>query len=253
MLAPQRHALILAQLDKETTVSIRALTQRLGVSRETIRKDIEHLASTAKLEQVRGGATRIRTQEVPMASRSRINADGKARIADTLAARIPDGASIFLDNGSSTRVLAQALAEHRDLSVYTNDLDVARIIAPACADLVAIGGRIDMEEMAAFGIEALEQAARYHVDISVISAGGLSARALLTDFSDEGMSLRAQISRCGQTRYIIADHEKFGVVGQFSLPISAKDTCLVFDQEPPEDLRTALHAQKFQYIVATGA
>lgn len=250
MLAPQRHRLILEQLDKDTTVSIRALTQRFGVSRETIRKDIEHLARTAKLEQVRGGATRIRTQEVPMADRSQINAEGKARIARTLAARIPQGASIFLDNGSSTQVLARALTEHSGLSVYTNDLEVARILAPVCANLVLIGGRINTEEMATFGSEALEQASRYHVDISVISAGGLSARALLTDFSEEGVNLREQISRCGQTCYVIADQEKFGVVGQYALAIPLESTCLILDEEPREDLRAALQSQKLAFLVA---
>ncbi len=250
MLAPQRHALILAQLDKETTVSIRALTQKIGVSRETIRKDIDYLAQTAKLQQVRGGATRIRTQEVPMASRSQINAEGKARIARAIAARIPTGASVYLDNGSSTRALAHALAGHSGLRVFTNDLEVASIIAPACENLVMVGGRIDTEEMATFGSEALAQVTQHHVDVSVISAGGLSARALLTDFSDEGMRLRAQMSLCGQTRYVIADHEKFGVVGQFSLTIPADGLCFVFDQDPPDELHSALHTQKIQYIVA---
>ena len=154
MLAPQRHNFILEELDKQTTVSIRTLTQRLGVSRETIRKDIEYLARTAKLEQVRGGATRIRTQEIPMANRSQINPEGKARIGRTLAARIADYSSLFLDNGSSTRAVARALVGHRGLKVYTNDLDVARIIAPSCDELVLIGGRIDPEEMATFGHEA---------------------------------------------------------------------------------------------------
>ncbi len=253
MLAPQRHALIMAQLDQETTVSIRALTECLGVSRETIRKDIEHLARTAKLEQVRGGATRIRTQEVPMAVRSQINAEGKARIARTLAARIPHGASIFLDNGSSTRALADALTGHEELSVYTNDLEVARILAQVCANLVLMGGRLDIKEMATFGNEAVEQAAKYHVDISVISAGGLSARAMLTDFSADGVNLRAQISISGQTRYVVADKEKFGVVGQYALAVSPEDTCLVLDRDPPDDLRAALQSHELTYFVASGA
>jgi DeoR family glycerol-3-phosphate regulon repressor len=146
--------------------------------------------------------------------------------------------------------LAHALAGHSGLRAFTNDLEVARIIAPACENLVVVGGRIETEEMATFGSEALAQVAQNHVDVSVISAGGLSTRALLTDFSDDGMRLRTQMSRCGQTRYVIVDHEKFGVVGQFSLAIPNDGLCLVFDRAPPDDLHQVLDAQGFRYIVA---
>lgn len=87
-------------------MSTRALTEHLGVTRETVRKDIEYLAERVKLRQIRGGATQIRAQEIPMASRTQLNASGKTRIALALAAQIPDGSSLFLDNGSSTFALA---------------------------------------------------------------------------------------------------------------------------------------------------
>lgn len=250
MLATQRHDIILKELDEKTTVSIRGLTETLGVSRETIRKDIEHLAQTAKLEQVRGGATKVRTREVPMADRTQLNAEGKARIARVLADLIPDGSSIFLDNGSSIHALAEALRNHRGLKVYTNDLWVARCLAPTAEDLVVIGGSVDAAEMATFGTEALDQSQRYHVDISVVSAGGLSAQALMTDFSKDGVALRDRILRAGRERYIIADKEKFGVVGQFALPVPPPGTCIVMDQPPEADVLTRIAQSSLTKIIA---
>lgn len=251
LLATQRYALILKELEEKTTVSIRGLTETLGVSRETVRKDIEHLAQTAKLEQVRGGATQVRTREVPMSERTRINAGGKARIARALAGLIPDGASVFLDNGSSMHALAEALRGHDGLRVYTNDIGVAVRLAPTCPELVLIGGRIDSAEMATFGIETVDQTERYHVDIAVVSAGGLTARTLLTDFSKDAVALRDRILRAGQTRYVIADQEKFGVVGQYAMPVPSAGTCIVMDQVPDADVLEAIEKHDLTYFIAT--
>ena len=240
MLASARHEIILNQLEHTTTVSIRDLTQLLGVSRETVRKDIDYLAEAAKLQKIRGGATRIRSQEIPMESRAQINISGKRRIANVLADLIPDGSSLFLDNGSSTLAVAQALSQHRSLTVYTNDFAVARQIAPNCQELVFLGGQIDTQEMATIGVETTDQVRQYHADIAVISAGGLSAQALITDFSKDVVSFRAQMLRNGGQRFVIADKEKFGVLGRVAMPVPPKGTCIVTDERPDADVIAAI-------------
>ena len=240
MLASERHAIILDQIQRKTTVSTRSLIEHLGVTRETVRKDIEYLAERVKLRQIRGGATQLRTQEIPMASRTHINASGKTRIALALAAQIPDGSSLFLDNGSSTFALAQALHARKGLMVYTNDFAIAQQVAPNCRELIMLGGKVDTQEMATIGIETTEQIGQYHVDFAVISAGGLSARTLLTDFSKEAVSFRTQMLLNGSTRFVIADHAKFGVVGQMAMPTPPKGTCIIMDQRPDPEVLSAI-------------
>ena len=146
--------------------------------------------------------------------------------------------------------LAWTLRGHQGLNVYTNDLDVARILALAGAKIVMLGGEVDVREMATVGLDAAEQAERYNVDISVISAGGLTAQHLVTDFSRDCVGLRDRILRSGRTGYIIADHEKFGVVGQFGLPTPKAGTCLVMDRSPPADVIAALKEKGLSHIVA---
>src|SRR5690606_32284971 len=73
MLQSQRHQIILSRVSAQPAVTIRELTQSLGVSRETVRKDIEHLAGENRLLQVRGGATRILTAEPPSQTRAATN------------------------------------------------------------------------------------------------------------------------------------------------------------------------------------
>jgi DeoR family glycerol-3-phosphate regulon repressor len=88
-----------------------------------------------------------------MASRTQLNASSKTRIALALAAQIPDGSSLFLDNGSSTFALAQALHARMDLMVYTNDFAIAQQIALNCRESIMLGGKVDTQEMATIGIK----------------------------------------------------------------------------------------------------
>lgn len=241
MLPSERHSIILQQVALQPAVSIRQLTDRLGVSRETVRKDIELLAAESKLQQVRGGATQIRTQEPPISDRSQTNLAGKLRIAQHMVAQIPDGASLIIDNGSTTWAVADLLASRRkDLIVYTNDLKIAGILGPVARELTVLGGRLDPLENAAIGLETAEYLARYRAEFALISTGGLSAHALFTDFSREAAALRNQMVQQAERAFVLCDSSKFGVVGQVVMKPLPKTATVVFDTPPPLDIADSL-------------
>ena len=103
-----------------------------------------------------------------------------------------------------------------------------------------LGGKVDTQEMATIGIETTVQISQYHVDFAVVSAGGLSARTLLADFSKEAVSFRTQMLLNGGTRFVIADHAKFGVVGQMAMPTPPKGTCIMMDQRLDPEVLSAI-------------
>ncbi|MGJ8628968.1 MAG: DeoR/GlpR family DNA-binding transcription regulator [Sulfitobacter sp.] len=181
-----------------------------------------------------------------MTSRSKLNIQGKSLIAQYLAAQIPNGASLFLDNGSSVLALAKALTHHSGLIVYTNDLKVAEIIAPATAELVIIGGRVDVTEMAVQGIEALENVARYRADFAIVSAGGLSPSAFLTDFNREAARMRHMMLSQAQHPIILADSEKFGVVGHVVFETPPASTRIVTDVTPDDAIQRAISQRGYR-------
>ncbi|WP_324753357.1 DeoR/GlpR family DNA-binding transcription regulator [Roseovarius sp. Pro17] len=241
MLPSQRHQIILREVSSHPAVSIRDLTEALGVSRETVRKDIELLAADNQLRQVRGGATRILTSEPPTQTRAATNPEGKARIAHHVAQRIGDGASLFIDNGLTTLAVALVLAQCRQrLTIYTNDLKIAEIIAPAAREVTVLGGRLDLAETATFGIVTLEQLSHYRAEFALIGAGGVSARALFTDFSREAAEMRLRMMRQAEEALILTDSSKFGEVGQVVLGPLPKGARMVSDLAPPDDIAAAL-------------
>jgi DeoR family glycerol-3-phosphate regulon repressor len=252
MLASERHEIILDAVARQPAVSIRDLTVRLGVSRETVRSDIEALARANKLTQVRGGATQIRTAEPSVETRTATNPTGKALIADHVVAGIPDGASIIIDNGSSTLAIARKLAVSRqNLTICTNDLKIAEILGSCAKEITLLGGRFDRNENATFGLEAMEHLARYRMEFAIISAGGISAHALFTDFSREAADLRHQMMMQSETPLVLADSSKFGTVGQVVMKSLPEQANVVMDQPPPDDIARALKNHGVQYEIST--
>lgn len=249
MLPSERHSIILQEVASHPAVSIRQLTERLGVSRETVRKDIETLAADSKLQQVRGGATQIRTQEPPIRDRVQTNLAGKRSIARYMVDQIPDGATLIIDNGSTTFLVAELLASSRkDLVVYTNDLKIAGILGPVARELTVLGGRLDALENATIGLETAEYLARYRAEFALIGTGGLSSHALFTDFSREAAALRNQMVQQAERPFVLCDSSKFGVVGQVvmkPLPSAAK---VIFDAPPPVDISAALKLSDVSYV-----
>lgn len=251
MLPSERRAIILEEVSRQSAVSIRALTTLLGVSRETVRKDIELLAQQRTLQQVRGGATKIISQEPPIESRSITNIAGKKRIARYIARHIPNGASLMIDCGSTTfEVANQLVKSHKDLIVYTNDLRIAQFIAPATRELTLIGGRVVVSELATHGLETIENLSRYRAEFGLIGVGGVSERALLTDFTREAASLRHQMMLQTETPFLLADSSKFGVVGRVAMKPIPDRTILVTDDELSTDILLALKPMRVAIRVA---
>ena len=245
MLASERQIQILNQVTDKSAVSIRDLSKEFGVSRETIRKDIAILSGDSKVEMVRGGAIKVRTVEPSFATRSDLNREGKNAIAKFVANKIPDGASVIIDSGSTTQAAAHQLAKHcNDLLIYTNDLAVAQILARASRELIFIGGRVSPTEMAAQGHETIEALQRYHAEFALIGVGGLSAEAGLTDFTFEGAALRNVMLTNAQQSFLLVDHTKFGSVGQVSLATLPLQARLVIDRPLPTDIKST----KFAWI-----
>ena len=118
------------------------LAERFGVTLQTIRRDLSELADAGKLDRVHGGAVlRAGVANIGYAERRLMNADAKAAIGRACAATIPDNSSLFLNIGTTTEAVARALLHHRNLTVVTNNMNVANILAESeGCDVIVAGG-----------------------------------------------------------------------------------------------------------------
>ncbi|MBK8455700.1 MAG: DeoR/GlpR transcriptional regulator [Phyllobacteriaceae bacterium] len=237
----KRHAQILDYLHKAGTMTTVVLAERLGVSTETLRRDLKPLARDGKVTKMHGavGLPGL-AGEAPFERRMRENASEKRRIARTVAGTIADGESVMLDTGTTTSYLARELLARRRLTVVTNSSDIARTLATVNGNTVFMaGGQLRSDSGAAFGASAIEFAARFSVDHAIISAGAIVTQGVMDFDLAEAEFARTALAR-GARRLVITDRTKFGRRGLVLVcGFDAFDE-LVSDAAPPGDIAAAL-------------
>lgn len=228
------------------------LARRLGVSEETIRRNIRALSASGLVVKVHGGVHLKETvSEPPLHFRMAENADAKRAIAARAAGLIEDGQSLFLDIGSTTAYIAVALQKHRDLFVVTNSVSVAHILTGRNGNRIFLaGGELRSHDAGAFGAEAIAFIRRFSLEHAILSTTAVDARSgfMLADLQEAELSREAG-ARAAR-RIVVADSAKFGR----SAPIipmepSAYDV-LVTNAAPPEDIARMLRDNGVELVLA---
>lgn len=251
----KRHGEIMRLLKEEGTITISNLADRLGVSLETIRRDVKPLSQDGSILKMHGAVgLPSMTGEAPFEKRMRENADAKRAIARQVASTIRDGDSIMVDTGTTASFLARELLSHRRLTVVTNCSDIARTLATVNGNKVYMaGGELRPDSGAAFGISAIEFISRFSVTHAIITAGAVDAAFGVMDYDlDEAEFGRVVLSR-GQRALVITDHSKFGRQGLVQVCDFAGFTELVTEKTPPDDVITAMQTGGTKLTVVTSS
>lgn len=221
---------------------IGALAASLGVSDETVRRNIKRLVQDGLAEKVHGGARLTEpVAETDLQSRVQEAPEAKRRIAACVADLLPDGSTLFLDVGSTTAYIAEALRDHRNLTVVTNSVSVAYRLATRNGNRVFFaGGELRAHDGGAFGGDAMALVQNFHLDYAVLSTAAISADHgfMLFDL-DEARFSRA-IMQQAKTTIVAADARKFGRIAPITVGDPAQVALLVTDEPPPAALAEAL-------------
>lgn len=248
----KRHNEIMRMLADEGTVTISELATRLGVSLETVRRDVRPLTENGAVLKIHGAVGLAgQVGEAPFQRRMRENADAKRRIARKMADFIQDGDSVMLDTGTTTSFVARELLGHRRLTVVTNSSDIARTLATVNGNKVYMaGGELRSDSGAAFGVSAIEFIAKFSVAHAIISAGAIDASSGVMDFDlEEAEFARMMLSR-GDNTYVVTDRSKFGRRGLVLVSGFEAVGHLVTDHTASEEISDALEAADTRLIVA---
>lgn len=237
-----RQSEILAALRRAGgSLRIQSLASELSVSDETVRRNIRRLVDDGLVDRVHGGARltaevvegdiQVRLQESP---------EAKRRIAACVAKMVEDGMSLFLDVGSTTAFIADALRDHRKLTVVTNSVAVAAKLATRNGNRIFFaGGELRAHDGGSFGPEALAFVENFHTDLAILSVTGICAERgfLLYDLA-EARFARAILGRTSRS-IMAADHRKFSRIAPVSLGDPKQVSVIVTDAQPPVSLRMA--------------
>ena len=238
MRTEERRALIRQTAQNEGRVVAAALAEASGVAVQTIRRDIRALCAAGLLERTHGGAVLPSgVSNTDYADRRALNREVKLRIAAKAAALIPDRASVFLNIGTTTEAVAQALIGHRNLMVVTNNLNVATIMAgnPSC-ELVVAGGSLRHSDGGLVGDLAALAIDRFKVDYAVIGTSAIDLSGDLLDFDPEEVRVSQQVIRAARQTILVADSSKFTRKAPVKIASLAQVDYFLTDRIPSEAL-----------------
>jgi DeoR/GlpR family transcriptional regulator of sugar metabolism len=253
MLTVDRRHRILERVAEQQTVHIAELAQELAVSEMTIRRDITRLERDGFLRRTYGGATAHLTRALELAfnARSLQHTSSKRLIGMRAVSLVEDATSLFVGVGTTAEQFALFLPPREDRLVITASLPVASLLGSRPGRVVAIGGAVRRDELCCVGPIAVNTMLRYHADVGVLGAAGISERFGLTELDDETAEIYRVMIRQSDRLIVIADSSKLGVSAPATVaPLSAIGT-LVTDVGAAKRELDALEAAGCRVVLAS--
>lgn len=246
MHAMKRAAYIMEKLKQDKVVMVADLSREMGVTEETVRKDLEKLEKQEHLNRVHGGAylNEGYGSETPITVRSRLMQKEKAVLGSRCMELVREKESIFLDCSTTALYLAKELAaSDKKLTVMTNSLKVASELASVTSvRLIVFGGELNRDLAAFEGRSVLEELKQCFIHKAFISSAGVSLEAGITDSTRTEAEIRQEVIRRARQCILMADTTKIGRNGIYVIGSLEDISCLVADR-PVERTDPALWEQ----------
>jgi DeoR/GlpR family transcriptional regulator of sugar metabolism len=239
MLAAQRRDLLLDRLRTDGRIIAKDLAAELGISEDSVRRDLRELAAAGLCQRVYGGALPVSPAVADYATRQRVAADSKQRVAVTAAALVEPGCTVILDGGTTALAVVHALPADLRATVVTHSPTVASaLVDHPGVEVYLIGGRLFKHSVVACGAAAVEAARGVHADLFLLGVTGVHPEAgLTTGDADEAAMKRALAHQAADT-YVLASSEKIGTASRFTVLPLAEVAGVITDA--PRDSPTVL-------------
>ncbi|MCB1502582.1 MAG: DeoR/GlpR transcriptional regulator [Bauldia sp.] len=253
-LPARRRSELLKVAKTRGSITVTEIASEFAVSADTIRRDLDYLASRGLLTRTHGGAVPVDgfvDRDTPVALRVNARATEKARIARAAAALIADGETLIINGGSTTRAFVGELGSLRNLTIVTNNLGVPAVVLPnTTRGVYLLGGHVRLELQVTIGAVGFADAGPISADTAIIGVGGVSARGLSTTMLEESTMITAMMESARRV-IVLADSAKFGATVLAHIAPLARVHVLVTDAPPPPGLAAALDDAEVEVIVAS--
>ncbi|MBN9189834.1 DeoR/GlpR family DNA-binding transcription regulator [Microbacterium sp.] len=217
MLAAARKDLLLDRLRRDGRIVAKEMAAELGLSEDSIRRDLRELDEAGLAVRVYGGALPASPAVADYATRTTVATDSKRRIAAAAVALIPPGATVILDGGTTTLAMVDALPRTFRGTIVTHSPTVAAALLDHEAEVFLIGGRLFKHSAVSCGAAAVEAANRISADLFFLGVTGVHPTAgLTTGDADEAAMKRALASRAADS-YVLASEEKIGAASRYGV------------------------------------
>jgi DeoR/GlpR family transcriptional regulator of sugar metabolism len=235
MLPAQRKAFILDRLRSAGQVMAKDLAAELGVTEDSVRRDLRELAADGLCQRVYGGALPVSPAIVDYAARRSVAVENKARVARRAVALIQPGSTVILDGGTTTLAIAHALPADLRATVVTHSPTVAAALVehPTVAVFV-LGGVLFKHSAVTCGAAAVEAAQAVNADLFFLGVTGVHAEAGLTTGDADEAAMKRALSRRAADTYVLGSAEKIGAASPFTV-VGLADVAGIITDAPATD------------------
>lgn len=243
----ERRNKIVELINTQGSVLVQNLSNAFGTSEVTIRADLRLLEDKGLVTRFHGGAAKLGSnlaetdnQEVLLEDRYKLASDPKKRIAQAAAKMIAEGMTVILDSGSTTLLIAEALARKKNITVITNNLPVAFALAEnKDITLVVCGGTVRHKTHSMHGNIAEQSLQGISADLMFVGADGIDATNGITTFN-EGYSISGVMASAAHKVIAVLDATKFNRRGFNQVLPMNRIHCVITDDSISKQERATL-------------
>jgi DeoR/GlpR family transcriptional regulator of sugar metabolism len=218
MFVAERRELLLRRLQADGKLIARDLAEELGLSEDSVRRDLRDLAGAGLCQRVYGGAVPVSAALADYRSRESVEPESKQRVAARAVALIRPGDLVILDGGTTTLAVARALPADLAATVVTHSPTIAAaLVDHPTIEILLLGGRIYKHSAVACGAATVEAAQAITADLFLLGVTGVHPEhGLTTGDPEEAAMKRALAARAADT-YVLASAEKLGAVSPYKV------------------------------------
>ena len=237
MLTSHRKQQLLSILKRQGQLIAKEVSQAMGVSEDTIRRDLRELAQEGLLQRVHGGALPSSPAVADFAGRERITPEGKVAIGRAAAKMIQSGQVVILDGGTTARQLARHIPLDLKATVITHSPTIAlELINHLNIEVILIGGRLFRHSVVAVGASAMEAIAHIHADVFFMGVTGVHPRAGLTTGDYEEAAIKRALSHAAAETIVLASSEKLNAASPYAVVPLTEITGIITERSAEKSL-----------------
>lgn len=205
-----RHNKILELVKQQGHVSTEQLVETLKVSSQTIRRDLNELAENHLIRRQHGGATIPSTAEnSDYTERKQFFSKQKMDIGKKVATIIPNGASLFIDIGTTSEAASAALLQHSNLRVVTNNLNAAHLLMHKDDFKITIAGGVLRSDGGIIGEATVEFIDQFCLDFCILGISAIEPDGSMMDYDYHEVQVKKALMRNARQVILVTDHSKF--------------------------------------------
>jgi DeoR/GlpR family transcriptional regulator of sugar metabolism len=238
MLTTERKGLIAERLRRDGRLVAKSFAEELGLSEDTIRRDLREMAAEGLLARVHGGALPVQPALPDFAARKDVASGEKSRLGQLAATLVQPGQIVFLDGGTTNAEIARALPRDMAFSVVTHSPTIAAELEHhPTAEVILIGGRIYKHSMVAVGAIASAAISTIRPDIFFLGATAVHSRHGFTTGDFEEAAIKRQIAAQSARTYVAVTAEKLERASPVTImPLEAATGIIVSGRAVAEQL-----------------